>query len=478
MIRDRAAWWVCALLFAAGGVAQGQTVHGTGRALDASLAAGTGSRVNPGVSGFAEAMSFRNAVVSGLSSPQGSLRRTAGYRTTDEFLTPTGAEGLFGGRRDSLLTSLSGYGIRGTEALQYQFALTVGTPLTPQQQSMLPVRTSPASAPSFTLSPSFAAADPTDPLGDRRGNALVSLRSPSAYESTLSSEPSLVGIRRTNDGQQLAVTASPLESIAIVPLSTLTARAPAPTPQTPHDEILNRLAATGVPGVPDGLSPTWSERISALRDQLRSSVSLAGQPAPPDVPVVLDLQTVGLIRSASSRLSSLLPLGDPQQTDPYWVWMQSAQDYLSRGRYFDAEGAFSMAIQSRSGDVMASIGRVHAQIGAGLYLSAALNLRTLLTAHPEVAGTTYEEGLLPASSRVPGVVADLREQIRRGPPRSHSAGLILAYVGWLTGDTGLIREGLDAMDDHEGPPDPLVTLLGSFWLGSEGPDDSADGGER
>ena len=66
-----------------------------------------------------------------------------------------------------------------------------------------------------------------------------------------------------------------------------------------------------------------------------------------------------------------------------------------RGRFFDAEERFTAALSVRQGDPMAAVGRIHSQLGAGMFLSAAINLRGLLVAHPELAGVKYVPALLP-----------------------------------------------------------------------------------
>src|SRR5207248_1554768 len=79
--------------------------------------------------------------------------------------------------------------------------------------------------------------------------------------------------------------------------------------------------------------------------------------------------------------------------------MTAAQRLLSQGRLFDAEERCSRALSMRPGDIAGSVGRIHAQIGAGMLLSASVNLRSLLAEHPEIAGVKYAAELLPAKDR-------------------------------------------------------------------------------
>src|SRR5690606_6193755 len=106
---------------------------------------------------------------------------------------------LFSYRRDSFYSGLAGMGIRGTEALQYQFALTTGSEPPPNlrgsllasRSGMEPVQQ--WDVPRFQPGELDAAAgsggvdlraiDEASPLADQRGQALWTLRSTAAYDA-------------------------------------------------------------------------------------------------------------------------------------------------------------------------------------------------------------------------------------------------------------------------------------------------------
>jgi thioredoxin-like negative regulator of GroEL len=155
--------------------------------------------------------------------------------------------------------------------------------------------------------------------------------------------------------------------------------------------------------------------------------------------------------------------------DRFAEQMRQGQTALAERRYFDAEEQFSRALVSRPGDAAAMGGRINAQIGAGMYRSAAVNLRQLIAEHPEVAGVQYQGPALPALDRMTAVSAALRENLELGRLPTESA-LLLAYVGHQLGDAAMAAEGLDAYAREAGSEEAaLVSFLRAVWLGREAP---------
>src|SRR5690606_9155644 len=133
----------------------------------------------------------------------------------------------------------------------------------------------------------------------------------------------------------------------------------------------------------------------------------------------------------------------------------------------------------------------HAQIGASMFMSATINLRSLLTSNPELIGTRYAPELLPTEHRVREIMARLDELIAAGRGLPPDAGLLLAYLGYQTGDRTAIVRGLNAASvaargSEEAPRDErldaLVRVLRDVWLSPEAgaakPPGAAPGAEQ
>lgn len=141
------------------------------------------------------------------------------------------------------------------------------------------------------------------------------------------------------------------------------------------------------------------------------------------------------------------------------------QNFLRKGDYFQAERRFTQAQDLAAGNPLVEVGIAHAQLGAGLHLSAALTLRNLFEAHPVLIDARYAPELLPSGERLAELETRLRERVRRGED-APSYGFLLAYIGHQTGDKALVGEGLEAIAGSE----RLETereLLAGIWLGTK-----------
>jgi hypothetical protein len=304
--------------------------------------------------------------------------------------------------------------------------------------------------------------------------------------------------------------------------------------RTTYDDLKDRLTATGAgpapgtttpettvpagqqPGKPaaketkpgaEGTSaqPTWEERINRIRQRLEKGKGKTiekpsgaepaqpekakgptpgAQPAEPGSPAGagaepekknpyamagMDEETLEIIRKAGGEAKSYTA-GTPGSL--FDVHLKAGEDELSKGNYFDAEERFARALAMRPNDATVQAARLNAQIGAGLYVSAATNLRMLYSQHPEVIGVHYAGATMPTENRIKAMMEELRGNIakakRDGMPPSEESGLLLAYVGYQKHDAAAIREGLHALHaSRDGASDPLIPLLEGVWLGKE-----------
>lgn len=147
--------------------------------------------------------------------------------------------------------------------------------------------------------------------------------------------------------------------------------------------------------------------------------------------------------------------------------MLSGQDALNKGRWFDAEERFTAALQARPDAPLASAGRVNAQVGAGMYRSAALNLRALYRTYPEMLNVRFDAALLPGAERLDAIRDQLRERSRKDTAFARDAGLILAYLGYQFESQADVAEGFGIINrvnealSVDG--DPLDIALERVW---------------
>jgi hypothetical protein len=190
-----------------------------------------------------------------------------------------------------------------------------------------------------------------------------------------------------------------------------------------------------------------------------------------------ELEAIDLIRRSRAQANTFI---DPVtgKRDFFAEHIATGEKLLGEERYFDAEERFALALSIKPGDVNAQAARIHAQMGAGLYLSAAFNLRNLLAANPEVAAIRFTGATVPNPDRLASLAADLRGKIavadaRKEDPLS-SDGLMLAYIGHQVDNKELVREGLDVMKrgtrskaeqaSVTADQSALVDLLEKVWM--------------
>ncbi|MGP1273620.1 MAG: hypothetical protein ACTS22_09835 [Phycisphaerales bacterium] len=510
--------------------ALGQDAQGDGRALDRNQQVGSGGINRPARPDFSAELRFRNAIVTG-NAPNGlSFRGDIGYTADREFRGQLGSDDLFSFRRDSLYSGLSGVGIRGTDALQYQFALTTGN-RPPRElagslalsRDLFTADVPAVASTSAQLSAGGVAAPsptlsriPADELEELSGAGMWKLRSPSAYTAERSLAESFVGSVTTGMGDTVGISASPLTGIrTIQPQTSPAAQAmrdrasqgvaaavdtsAVPTaaiaraePGVGYEGYLQRLeqaypTAEGEAGGPASVSDRVREQNQRLQEfllQLREPMAPEDDEAEPTADAMNDADrlrerfrelgiadaTIEALRSEGLEIDDLVPAETGSRRSFYAMHMAEGRRLMAEGSYFAAEARFALALALREDDATAAIARVHAQLGAGLFLSAAVNLRETLNSNPVLVGASYADDLIPSEERLRVLADRLAAQARDGGPEGRSAALLLAYVGHHLGDDSLIERGLDRIDLEV--QDPLSQLLRIVWLDDDGAADA------
>ena len=548
-----------------------QNALGDGRGLEANTRQGSNGR-NYRPPSFEKEVAFRNAIATGNAPGGLSFRGDLGYQAPGEFAGELGSDALYSFRRDSLYSGLAGMGIRGTDALQYQFAMTTGSRVTQNLMGNLSVSrlggaTSASVSGGYNNPGDAIAVDPLSQLREDSASVSGTLRSTSSYSSMKSLTPELLsmypkGIEREPYG----IVASPLMGLVATPMTTeqsLRTKADLGLPaRTSYDDVLNGIrerakvvlenrkaqlaedgmdpsdnspdampGGTGTPTDPAELqriNDDWiNERIERLQRQVLGLPDLPDEDSPVEVVVPtestsipsandgmpirdpmrprrkedavntesnevggqmvsfdrgqsgggsmyeVDPETLELIRGDGKRVTFLV---DPtaELRNIYGEHMKAGENLLTQGRYFDAEERFTHALGIRRGDVTAQIGRMHAQIGAGLVVSASVNLQTLMSEHIEIVSRRYEGKLLPDEQRINELITSLRKRAMLDERPAYIAaessrvqvacGLMIAYLGYQIDDQQQMNDGFSVVrrlgtdDDRR-----LIHLLDTVW---------------
>lgn len=178
-----------------------------------------------------------------------------------------------------------------------------------------------------------------------------------------------------------------------------------------------------------------------------------------------------LIDHGQARVERLL--AEQGVNDLHTLHMRRGEEALAQARFFEAEELFTAAIAANPDDPMASAGRVNAEVGAGLYRSAAFNLRTLFSRYPEMIPALFAENLFPSESRVTQIRDALREHVEKRRPFARDAALLMAYIGFQRQRPGDIEAAFNAMDvmdiEQSTTPTDLERVLREVWLSEPAP---------
>jgi len=142
--------------------------------------------------------------------------------------------------------------------------------------------------------------------------------------------------------------------------------------------------------------------------------------------------------------------------------LADGQRAMHEGNSFIAEKRFEVALILRPNDPRVTAGLLHCQIGANLLGSATVTLRALLINHPEMMDVTYSPEAMPPQARIDAATAGTRARLKLQQDGT-DYGVLLAYLGHLTGDRSTMQEGIDAI---KGTPanDAMSQLLRKIWL--------------
>jgi hypothetical protein len=140
---------------------------------------------------------------------------------------------------------------------------------------------------------------------------------------------------------------------------------------------------------------------------------------------------------------------------------QNAQDDLLAGRYINAENKYLQLRRLAPDRPLVQVGLIHAQIGAGMMLSANSNLRRMFDTNPEIIAARYDYSLLPGTDRLKWARAELSKMIDH--TEDNSAAVLLAYISYQLDDPGTIKASLEIAAQRD-PNDTLIPLLKGIWL--------------
>lgn len=221
-------------------------------------------------------------------------------------------------------------------------------------------------------------------------------------------------------------------------------------------------ATTGITGLPGARPTTLVAPLAG--DRLAATM-------PPALPSADDQAVINALR----KMTQAEPLKDlsgrpADANDWYHLVMLTSQQLVNKGEFFKAEEAYTRLLAAKPGDALARLGRSHAQIGAGTYLSAGRGLLELVRERPQLIGTRIDEGGLLPRAYADAAAAELLAKAQQTNPQlpaspvATEAAATLAYLGFQFKQEAWLIAGLNAgLAQADARDKPLFELMSAAW---------------
>lgn len=140
--------------------------------------------------------------------------------------------------------------------------------------------------------------------------------------------------------------------------------------------------------------------------------------------------------------------------------MRRAEADQKIGRFVSAIENYQSAIELQPGNALPLVGQANAELAAGLYQSAAYNLKFVFGRHPQLTALRYDlKALLPATS----LHAAHRQLSRMLTQKSDLAAFLLAYLDYQTGRTTELKSTLHQWANWKNSG-PWPMILRKAWI--------------
>ena len=131
-------------------------------------------------------------------------------------------------------------------------------------------------------------------------------------------------------------------------------------------------------------------------------------------------------------MATLVRVPTDGKATPVEQLMLQAEKLLRDGKYLEAAQRYQTALAREPGNALALVGRAHAELGAGMYQSAAYDLKYVFTRNPQMVSVRYQMDQFMPKSRLDYLVSDLKT-LEGSKETGNSASFLLSYLYYETG---------------------------------------------
>ena len=142
--------------------------------------------------------------------------------------------------------------------------------------------------------------------------------------------------------------------------------------------------------------------------------------------------------------------------------LQSAEDLMRQGKFQSAIDKYNTAEQVDPNNSLAALGRANAELGAGYYHQASVDLHQVFESEPALLMGQYNLKDWMDAQRIQFVEKELND-LAAGDAKQEMPVFLLAYLAYNTGDPVAARGYLQEARKRAGDSDPLLSQVEGRW---------------
>lgn len=142
--------------------------------------------------------------------------------------------------------------------------------------------------------------------------------------------------------------------------------------------------------------------------------------------------------------------------------LRSAEELMKEEKYTSAVARYDAATQVAPNNPLIVLGRSHAQLGAGQYRQAEVDIRRAIAEGPEVLLAQYNLKSMIGEDRLAFLVEDLKD-IAATVPNEVRPHLLLAYIAYNSGNKQEAAEHLAQAEKAAGADDEALAAMRKHW---------------
>lgn len=165
------------------------------------------------------------------------------------------------------------------------------------------------------------------------------------------------------------------------------------------------------------------------------------------------------VLQSARKLPALLSLAGDEKTS-FNQAMAQAETQMEAGKYLRAADSYQAAISMDPDNALALVGRAHAELAAGLYESAAYDLKFIWERKPQLVAVHYNLAKSISGHRLDFLSEDLNDLAHKG---ARPAAFLQAYLQYQLGQTGELDNSLQYWKERF-PGDPWQETVSKAWV--------------